>query len=234
MATRAMAALHQAGAALVPSFREVSELTRKLMWSTPIAVETYAVDEERWRSIHAATNAAREIAANALGHVVVLECLADTRKVEAQLAGVAEQISIAQAILVFVQQIVHGPELSLKRRSLGHPRRSRGVGMCLGKWKVAEHETQIRTELQLHALDDRTTARRVRELEVAGFDHNHPRLRVAFRMVVLANSRPVRCVCAAHRPAAGNASRDPRIPSPPGFTSMGDTNLPRTMPSPSM
>src|SRR5262245_767337 len=221
MATRAMAALHQAGAALVPSFREVSELTRKLMWSTPIAVETYAVDEERWRSIHAATNAAREIAANALGHVVVLECLADTRKVEAQLVGVAEQVSIAQTILVFVQQIVHGPELSLKRRSLGHPRRSRRVGMCLGKRKVAEHETQIRTELQLHALDDRIGARAVRAFVVAVFDQNDLRVCVALRVVVLANRRLERCVCTVHRPASGNDSSASRIPSAPGFTSMG-------------
>src|SRR5262245_45771555 len=127
MATRAMAAPHRAGAARVPSFGEISELNRKLMWLTPVDVETHAVNEERRSSIDAAANTARKVTANALGRVVPLERLADLRKVETESGGVPEQVSIAQTILVFVQQIVHGPELSLKRRSLGHPRRSRGV-----------------------------------------------------------------------------------------------------------
>src|SRR4030095_3812858 len=112
MWSRASIAQHLAAAARFPSFDEVSELPCELVRLAPVAVGMHAIDGGRRRAVP------REISASPVGHRISFERLSHCGRVESQAVRIAEQVGVAQPILILEQKIMHRPELSLKRRRL--------------------------------------------------------------------------------------------------------------------
>ena len=81
-----------------------------------------SVDEKRWGAINSAADATTEIGADASFEPSFFQCLTECRGGEVQLARKFQKKLGTHLLLVFEEQIVHLPELSIssgKLRSLG-------------------------------------------------------------------------------------------------------------------
>src|SRR5512132_4617282 len=131
-------------------------------------------------------------------------------------------------VLVLVEVIVHLPEPVLGGRSLGCLRRVLRMRMCGADWEVAEHEPELLSHPFLHLFNDRIGLPTVGALIVAVLHEGHRRIRRPLDVIPLLRHRqdeaglPSR---GSHRttPFAARSSSASKIPSAPGFTSVGET-----------
>src|SRR5258708_3492317 len=129
-----------------------------------------AVDEESGRAAHPATDPAHEVLAHD-GRVAVRGQLAlDPRHVEPELARVAQQVLVGEGRLMFVEQVVHFPELASRCRRFGDLRGVLRVRMLLGDGKMPEDEAYFAAHLLEQALELGIGAAAELALEVAVLD----------------------------------------------------------------
>src|SRR2546426_4793502 len=103
-------------------------------------------------------------------YTTLFRSLPDALGVEAQIAGVFDQVVIVQSELPLEQAVVHLPELPLRA---GRFRRLGGVlrvRVTLAQREVPEHEAQAATQPFLNLLHDRVGTAAVRALVVAVLD----------------------------------------------------------------
>ena len=148
----------------------------------------------------------------------------ERHQVQAHLARVTFQVLGRERTLVFVQRVVHRPELALWCRGFRELGRRGGVRMRLGKRKVAEHEAQLVAEPGLHFFHDRVGHAAVRTLVVAVLDQRHGCVGGALGVIVRAHRCRQLVVPAAHGFLFSGCrdSRAESIPSAPGLMSMGE------------
>src|SRR6266851_4086032 len=106
------------------------------------AVVAYTIDKEAGRAVHSAANSTGEILADAcrvsmLGHII-----AESRHIKIELRGILEQILVFESVLMFVERIVHFPELPLRAGRLRRLRRGRGVRMRVGQREMPKDVPQ--------------------------------------------------------------------------------------------
>src|SRR5262245_35557379 len=77
----------------------------------------------------------------------------ETRDIESELLGVSAQVSRLELRLVFEQQPMHLPELSLYPGALGGLGCGECIGMCIHNWEVPVSETNIASEFPEQHLD---------------------------------------------------------------------------------
>ena len=115
--------------------------------------------------------------ADARGVDAAAQLVGEPVDVEAELAGVADEIRRHQRVLVLEQQVVHLPELALRRRRLGRLGRELGVRVDVGERQVAEDVAQVVAELRHDLAHDRLGAAAEGALEVAVLDERDGRAR---------------------------------------------------------
>src|SRR5439155_8706890 len=106
-------------------------------------IVAHPVDEEGWRAVHAAANAAQEVLVDPVRVDVLRELLVEQVEVELDRLSVGTQVVDPQTLLVLVKMVMHLPEPVLGGRRLGLLGRVFGMGMRGADREVAEDEPQL-------------------------------------------------------------------------------------------
>src|SRR5436190_7196695 len=191
-------------------------------------VVAHPVDEEGGRPVHAAADAAQEILVDPVRVNVLRELLLEEVEIEVERTSVGTKVVDLQMLLVLVEVIVHLPEPVLGGRGLSRLRRLLRMRMCGTDREVPEHEPELLSHPFLDLLDDRVGLPTVGALIVAVLHEAHRCIRRPLDVVPLLRHRqdqtglPSR---GSHRatPFAARSSSAIKMPSAPGFTSVGET-----------
>ena len=143
-----------------------------------------AVDEERRGARHVAEVGAVDVARHARSTDVVFDVVGKARNVEVELAGVADQISHRQCILMLKEQVVHLPEGALGVGRFGGLSSELCVRVHVGQREMTPHVTDV-AKLRQQFAHDRFGLPAVRAFEVAILKQRHQRLMWATNMVAL-------------------------------------------------
>src|ERR1035438_956644 len=142
-----------------------------------------AIDEERGSSIDAAAHASREVGPYA-GPV---SCLRDRslqlRRKQVEVFRELDKERVAEICLVFIEQIVHLPELAVGAGKLSHFSGRLCPGMHLSQGEIAEDKGETFSEVFLKFLDDRISLTTVGALIVPIFDQAAFRSMISLDMV---------------------------------------------------
>src|ERR1700676_3922940 len=180
---------------------------------------TMPVDEERRRSVHSTADTALEVGADTGFESSLLQRLTQRGGRQLELFGELQIEYFAQALLIFIQLIVHLPELALGACKLRHFGGSFGGRVHFAQGKIAKHQPQAFSKVLLNLLDNEIGLSAIRTLVIAVLHQGHVR---GFRAldVVFDSDRYLKC---GHKPSYfGKSSRACRIPSAPGFTATGE------------
>ena len=128
------------------------------------------VDEERWRTVDAASDTCEKVIAHARGVYVRCQLILKLPLVGSDVARVLHQVAIVQRVLVLEDGVVHFPEQPLARRGFGGLGRELRMWMNLAKRKVAEDKAQSRVKTSSGAPSLSGTLSTVRTFIVAIFD----------------------------------------------------------------
>src|SRR3989441_4558725 len=172
---------------LLVSGEAYKSLPQRFQQELPRAVVALTVDEERRRPVHAAADAAREILAHARLEPTLRERRGGPLPINAQLLGVADEVSILERVLVLEQQIVQRPELAVLRRRLGQLGSVLRVLVHARQRKMAVDEAQIRSHAALDPFHDGVRRAAVRALEIAILDQRDRRVRRTLDVVARAD-----------------------------------------------
>jgi hypothetical protein len=110
-----------------------------------------------------------EILADARGEGVGLKILFETGRIQSELGGVSDQISILESILVLEEVVVHLPEFALRAGRLGSFGGVLGVGVTVGEREIAEYQPHPIAKMILDVDHDWISLEAMRALVVAVF-----------------------------------------------------------------
>src|SRR5580765_3251812 len=109
------------------------------------------IDKKSRRAFDADAPAARDIPLHPLRIQPITQLQIKSRDIEAQGLCITAKVVFPQRILIFKQQIVHGPKLTL---GVGRFGSLLSQGMFMSQWEMAKDESQTIFESGLEPFDE--------------------------------------------------------------------------------
>jgi hypothetical protein len=133
------------------------ERTHEQVDVSPVPTESLAVDEKRRCAVDPASRATQHIRLDAITITSLVEISSKTLGIHPEVISVSLEVIGGKRVLVFIEAIVHLPELT--RLSGGHSLGCFGggfsVSMQLPEREVPEHEPKVLAKALLNLLNDR-------------------------------------------------------------------------------
>jgi hypothetical protein len=135
--------------------------------SLPISIVFLPVDKKAGRPVHPAPDPAFKIRLYPLRDLRLFKIAFEFFNIHPDIGRIFHQVAIPQVFLVFENNIVHLPKLSLYPGGLGRYGGMHGIGVGVSQWEITKYEFQVLSQLSLDIFDQRVGAPAMRALIIA-------------------------------------------------------------------